>query len=177
MTTIESEAKRSGLWQAQQSVEDAVNVFASCASSIAVPRDTAKHRKRRQGQLRDNRSDSASGITRRTARKEFLARSRRAGSDGSHERLTHAHDEDFTPGGEVGADEEDASETDTPNVKPARKGGKAGRRLEKETRRRMQRHKKNQVAMAVTSGRALPKPMGHHAKGRSRHKRRETWRV
>ncbi|KAG2812815.1 hypothetical protein PC118_g15012 [Phytophthora cactorum] len=91
MTTIESEAKRSGLWQAQQSVEDAVNVFASCASSIAVPRDTAKHRKRRQGQLRDNRSDSASGITRRTARKEFLARSRRAGSDGSHERLTHAH--------------------------------------------------------------------------------------
>ncbi|KAF1779078.1 hypothetical protein JG687_00008788 [Phytophthora cactorum] len=60
MTTIESEAKRSGLWQAQQSVEDAVNVFASCASSIAVPRDTAKHRKRRQGQLRDNRSDSAS---------------------------------------------------------------------------------------------------------------------
>ncbi|KAG6943758.1 hypothetical protein JG688_00017446 [Phytophthora aleatoria] len=51
MTTIESEAKRSGLWQAQQSVEDAVNVFASCASSIAVPRDTAKRRKRRQGQL------------------------------------------------------------------------------------------------------------------------------
>ncbi|KAG2769423.1 hypothetical protein PC129_g13149 [Phytophthora cactorum] len=89
----------------------------------------------------------------------------------------HSSDEDFTPGGEVGADEEDASETDTPNVKPARKGGKAGRRLEKETRRRMQRHKKNQVAMAVTSGRALPKPMGHHAKGRSRHKRRETWRV
>ncbi|KAG3124659.1 hypothetical protein PI124_g23164 [Phytophthora idaei] len=56
------------------------------------------------------------------------ARSRRAGSVGSHERLTHAHDEDFTPGGEVGADEENASETDTPNVKPARKGGKAGRK-------------------------------------------------
>ncbi|KAG6959425.1 hypothetical protein JG687_00008787, partial [Phytophthora cactorum] len=30
----------------------------------------------------------------------------------------HSSDEDFTPGGEVGADEEDASETDTPNVKP-----------------------------------------------------------
>ncbi|RAW27774.1 hypothetical protein PC110_g15832 [Phytophthora cactorum] len=58
----------------------------------------------------------------------------------------HSSDEDFTPGGEVGADEEDASETDTPNVKPARKGGKAGRRLEKETRRRISEN----VAMPET---------------------------
>ncbi|KAG4058514.1 hypothetical protein PC123_g6519 [Phytophthora cactorum] len=45
-------------------------------------------------------------------------------------------DEAFTPGDKVGAYEEDASEADTQNVKPERKGEKLEERLEERTRRR-----------------------------------------
>ncbi|KUG01323.1 hypothetical protein AM587_10002337 [Phytophthora nicotianae] len=51
MTSIESEAKPTGLWQANPTHEDAVKIFTSCASISTIPDRTAQRRKRRSGQL------------------------------------------------------------------------------------------------------------------------------